>query len=156
MSKIGRLYARMSPRLAHRPGSAAPTKFHAWVIRRSGGRVGTRFFGGSRLLVLRTTGRKSGQPRESPMIFVRDGERLVVCASNGASRRPPAWWLNLQAAPEAEAFAGGKWNRVRGRRASAEEADRLWPVLRETYEGFDHYLAVTEREMPIVVLEPRS
>jgi deazaflavin-dependent oxidoreductase (nitroreductase family) len=156
MSRVGRLYARMSPHLAHRPGTAAPTKLHAWLIRRSGGRLGTRFFGGSRLLVLRTTGRKSGQPRESPMIFIRDGGRFVVCASNGASARPPAWWLNLQARPEGDAFVDGTWQPVVARRATTEEADRLWPRLRESYEGFDHYLAVSRRELPVVVLEPRS
>jgi F420H(2)-dependent quinone reductase len=156
MSRLGRFYARMSPHLAHRPGSSAPTKLHAWLIRRTGGRFGTRFFGGSRLLVLRTTGRKSGQPRESPVIFIRDGASYVVCASNGASARPPAWWLNLQARPEVDAFADGRWHHLVGRKATAEEADRLWPELRDTYEGFDHYLAVAQREMPVVVLEPRS
>ena len=154
MSLLARAYARISPRLAHGPGSAAVTKAHAALIRRTNGRFGTRFFGGGRLLVLRTTGRRSGQPRESPMLFHDDGDALVVCAANGASRRPPAWWLNLQAEPRAEALVRGRWRRVRARKATDEERRRLWPRLQETYEGHDHYLAIATRELPVVLLEP--
>jgi deazaflavin-dependent oxidoreductase (nitroreductase family) len=139
--------------LAHRRGAAPASRAHAWLISRTGGRVGTRFFGGSRLLVLRTIGRKSGQPRESPMIYVEDHGAAVVCASNAASERPPAWWLNLQANPEAEALIRGNWHRVLAREATAEERERLWPQLQQAYEGFDHYLEVATRDMPVVILE---
>ena len=155
MSVLGRLYSRISPHLAHRPGSAAPPRAQAWLIKKTRGRLGARFFGGAPLIVLRTTGRRSGEARESPMLFVRDGPSFVVCPSNAASRRPPAWWLNLQATPDAEVYADGRWHPVRAREASPEEAKALWPRMRATYEGFDHYVKVAGREFPLVVLEPR-
>lgn len=104
--------------------------------------------------MLRTVGRKSGQPRESPMIFIEDGDAAVVCASNAASARPPAWWLNLQSQPHAEVLIRGEWRRVRARKATEAERERLWPRLSETYEGFDSYGTIAKREMPVVILEP--
>lgn len=154
MGRFGDTYARLSPRMAGRPGAALASRAHAWLIRTTGGRVGTRFVYGSRLLVLRTTGRRSGQQRESPMVYIEDGSNLVVCASNGASARPPAWWLNLQAQPDAQALANGRWRPVRARRATEAEAARLWPRLQEAYGGFDHYREIAKRELPVVILEP--
>lgn len=154
MSRPARLYGRLSPYVADRPGSRAAARAHAWLIRRTRGRIGSRFLQGAPLLVLRTTGRKSGQLRESPMIYLRDGDAFVVCASNAASERPPAWWLNLQAEPNADVFVKGEWRPVRGRRATAAEAERLWPQMSSSYAGFDHYRAIATREMPLVVLEP--
>ena len=155
MGRLAKAYTRISPRLAHRPGSTAGSRAPAWLIRRTNGRIGTRFFGGSRLLVLRTVGRRSGQLRESPMIYIEDGDNAVVCASNAASQRPPAWWLNLQAQPETEALIRGQWRPVRARLATDDERARLWPRLQESYEGFDHYLELAKRELPVVILEPR-
>src|SRR5438270_9013540 len=103
MSRLSEVYARISPHLAHRPGATQASRAHAWLLRRSNGRLGRRFIGAP-VLVLRTTGRRSGQARESPMFFVRNGEGFAVVASNAASQRPPAWWLNLQADPRAQAL----------------------------------------------------
>ena len=88
------------------------------------------------------------------MVFVQDGPNVVVCASNAASVRPPAWWLNLQAQPEAEALVRGRWRRVRAREASPDETARLWPQLQSEYEGFDHYKELATRPLPVVILEP--
>ena len=153
MARFISLYARLSPHLAHRPGATQASRAHAWLLRRSNGRLGRRFIGAP-VLVLRTTGRRSGQPRESPMFFVRDGERFAVVASNAASKRPPAWWLNLQADPGAQALVDGQWHPVRGRHATDEEEGRLWPSFQEIYAGYDHYRAIASRELPVVVLEP--
>jgi deazaflavin-dependent oxidoreductase (nitroreductase family) len=152
--KPAELYARVSPRLAHGPGSALSSRAHAWILSHSGGRIGRTLFG-SPLLVLRTTGRKSGQARESPMLFVEHGDGYAVVASNAASRRPPAWWLNLQARTECEAFVRGRWLAVRGREATEAEAAELWPRLDAAYVGFEHYREVATRQMPVVILEPR-
>jgi deazaflavin-dependent oxidoreductase (nitroreductase family) len=84
---------------------------------------------------------------------VEDGERLAVMPSNAGSHSPPAWWLNLQANPEAEVQRGRERWRVRARRATPEEADRLWPRMRESYSGFEAYQTYTDREQPIVLLE---
>jgi deazaflavin-dependent oxidoreductase (nitroreductase family) len=154
MGRAADLYSRVSPRFAHRPGSALPTRLHAWALRRSGGRIGKRFLG-IPVLVLRTTGRRSGQQRESPMFFLPHGDGWAVMAANAASKRPPAWFLNLEAEPEAEALVDGGWKRVRGRRATAEEAAELRPRYVELYPGSEHYREIATRELPFVVLEPR-
>ena len=114
-----------------------------------------RWAEGMPVMALTTTGRKSGSPRSTPVIYVEDGERLVVMPSNAGNDRTPSWWLNLQANPEAEVQLGKKCRRVRARRATPEEAERLWPRMRELYSGFEEYQSFTEREQPIVLLEPR-
>jgi deazaflavin-dependent oxidoreductase (nitroreductase family) len=152
--KAASLYARISPKLAHRPGSSLSTRVHAWVLTRSGGRIGKTLFG-SPLLVLRTRGRKSGQDRESPMLFVDHDGGYAVVASNAASERPPAWWLNLQAQSDCEAFVRRRWRPLRGREASEAEAWALWPQLDAAYVGFEHYRALARRQLAVVILEPR-
>jgi F420H(2)-dependent quinone reductase len=111
---------------------------------------------GADVLVLRTTGRRSGKPREAPMFYVPHGDGYAVVASNAASRRAPAWWLNLQAQSDAEATVGKGWRPVRAREATAEEHDELWPRFVAMYRGYDHYKEIATRDMPVVVLEPRS
>ena len=155
VSRIANAYARVSPRLAHRPGSAAGSRAHAWLLRRSGGRLGKRFMGGD-VLVLRSVGRRSGAVRDAPMMFLPHGDGFAVVASNAASRRMPAWWLNLEATPDAEAMVGGEWHPVRARRATEEEVAELWPRFVAMYGGYDHYRSIAERELPTVVLEPRA
>lgn len=153
-SRRAELWARVSPRLANRPGSALTTRTHAWVFRRSGGRIGKRFLG-VEILVLRTTGRRSGKPRESPMFFVRHRDGFAVVGSNAAAPTDPAWWLNLRARANAEVLLDGSWRPVRGRLATPEEAEALWPRLDEIYRGYEHYRLISQRELPLIVLEPR-
>jgi F420H(2)-dependent quinone reductase len=154
MPDLSGLYARVSPHVAHRPGSVLGARAHAWLVRRTGGRIGGRAFG-AEILVLRTTGRKSGEARDSPMFFLRRGEGFAVVASNAASRRTPAWWFNLQAQPEAEALVRGVSYAVTARAASAEEVATLWPAFVELYSGYDHYKSIAKRELPVVILDPR-
>jgi F420H(2)-dependent quinone reductase len=155
---IGRLadtYARVSPKLAHRPGATLPTRAHAWLLKRSKGRLGKRFLGAP-VLVLRTTGRKSGEPREAPMFFVRHGDGWAVVASNAASKKPPAWFLNLEANPQAEVLQDGGEHPVTCRRATPDEERELWPRFVEVYRGYDHYKEIATRELPVVILERRA
>jgi deazaflavin-dependent oxidoreductase (nitroreductase family) len=126
---------------------------HARLMRRTRGRLGRRFLGAD-VLVLRTTGRRSGEKRESPMFYVPHGGGYAVVASNAASKRTPAWWLNLEARRDAHALVGGEWRAVAARRATADEAAELWPRFVEMYRGYDHYKEIASREMPVVVLEP--
>ena len=154
MSRWAGFYARVSPRLAHRPGSTLPTRAHGWLVRRSGGRLGRRFLGVD-VLVLRTVGRRSGAQRESPLFYLRHADGFAVVASNAASQRPPAWWLNLQAAPDAEVLVDGSWHAVRAREATAEEAEALWPRFADVYVGYEHYREIATRDIPVVVLEAR-
>jgi deazaflavin-dependent oxidoreductase (nitroreductase family) len=152
---ISDLYARISPLLAGRPGSSLLGRTHAWLLRRTHGRLGKRFLG-VEVLVLRTVGRKSGTKRDSPMFYIRHGDGFAVVASNAASRNVPAWWLNLQAYPDAEALVRGETHRVRARKATDEEATALWPRFVEIYRGFDHYREVAKRELPVVLLEHQA
>jgi F420H(2)-dependent quinone reductase len=154
MSAVADFYGRITPHLAHRPGSALATRGHAWLVRRTGGRLGGRLMG-AEVLVLRTTGRRSGEQRDSPVFFVRHGDGYAIVASNGASTRAPAWWLNLQAQPDAEALVRGTSHPVRARLATTNEIDELWPRFVRLYSGYAHYKAIATRELPVVVLEPR-
>ena len=134
----------------------AATRLHARLYRLTGGRFLPRWAEGMPVLSLTTTGRKSGKPRSTTIIYYEDGEWLVVMPSNAGTDATPAWWLNLQANPEAEVQLGNERRRVRARRATPEEAERLWPRMCESYSGFEDYQAFTEREQPIVVLDPAA
>ena len=107
-----------------------------------------------RVLALTTIGRRSGQRRTAPLGYLRDGEDFAVVASNSGLEGTPAWWLNLQANAEAEVDAAGKRVRVRGRQATPEEQDRLWPRFIDQFGGFDGYQQLTARKIPVVLLEP--
>jgi F420H(2)-dependent quinone reductase len=131
------------------------TRTHARLYRMTGGRFIPKWAGGMPVLSLTTTGRKSGRPRSTTIIYVEDGDRLVVMPSNAGSDATPAWWLNLQANPEAEVQIANERRRVRARRATQEEGERIWPRMCERYAGFEEYRRFTEREQPIVLLEPR-
>jgi deazaflavin-dependent oxidoreductase (nitroreductase family) len=90
------------------------------------------------------------------MFYVPHGDGYAVVASNAASERPPAWWLNLQALPDAKAMAKDEWRSVRAREATGAEREELWPRFVAMYRGYDHYKEIASREMPVVVLEPRG
>jgi deazaflavin-dependent oxidoreductase (nitroreductase family) len=137
------------------PVARAATRLHARLYRMTGGRFLPRWAEGMPVMSLTTTGRKSGKPRSTPIVYVEDGDALVVMPSNAGSDAAPAWWLNLQANPEAEVQLGQDRRQVCARRATPEEAERLWPRLRDSYSGFEAYQGFTEREQPIVLLEPR-
>ena len=129
------------------------TRAHAAVYRASGGKL-TGKMGKNPILLLITTGRKSGQRRTTPLLYLVDGEKIVIVASNGGAPKHPAWWLNLRANPEAEVEIGERTLRVRAEEASPEEKQRLWPKLVEMYSGYENYQKKTDREIPVVVLHP--
>jgi deazaflavin-dependent oxidoreductase (nitroreductase family) len=128
------------------------TRLHRFVYRVSGGRVGANLRG-SRMLLLEHVGRRTGQPRSTPLLYIEDGERLVVVASNAGDDRTPAWWLNLQQKPEAAVQVGRAHSRVHAREADASERERLWPLLEASYRYYADYRARTQRKIPIVILE---
>ena len=123
------------------------------VYRWSNGR-----FGGSMqdlpVLILHTVGRKSGKARQSPLLYIQDGEDYVVVGSRGGSDAPPAWWLNLQATPEATIEIKGTKRPVSARSATAEEKATYWPRLSAGYPFYDDYQARTTRDVPVIVLTP--
>jgi len=139
-------------RLARRTPSATRrlTGFHATLLRHSRGRVATRWFG-SRVLVLETVGRTSGLPRSAALVYLPDGDDLVVVPANAGAPRPPAWWLNLRHAGEGIALVCGERRRVRPVEARGRERERLWRRF-AAVTPVTHYERHAGRELPVVVL----
>ncbi len=106
------------------------------------------------VLILHTVGRKSGKPRQSPVLYVQAGENYAIVGSRGGSDAPPAWWLNLQAKPEATIEIKGTKRPVFARTATTEEKDLYWPRLVAGYSFYNDYQARTAREIPVIVLSP--
>lgn len=129
------------------------SKTHLAVQRLSWGRLLGRV-AGMPVLLLTTTGRRSGKPRTTPLTFFRDGANLVVIASNGGADRPPDWSLNLQQNPHAVVKIGTDKLTVQGRTASPEERERLWPRITATYSGYARYQKKTARQIPVLILTP--
>ena len=131
------------------------SKAHLAAYRLSRGRV-LGSVAGMPVLLLTTTGRRSGKARATPLTFFRDATDLVVIASNGGADRPPDWSLNLQQAPRAVVEIGTDKVAVTARRASEHERERLWIVITATYAGYARYQERTTRRIPVVLLTPES
>lgn len=128
-------------------------KAHPWVYRKTGGRIGGRMMG-MPVLLLTSTGRKTGQPRTNALMYMPKGEACVVIASNAGEPRHPAWWLNLAANPRATIQVGSEVRHVVAREAEGEERARLWADALEQEGSYAEYERRTPRKIPVVVLEP--
>ena len=128
---------------------------HRGLIKLTGGRVGWQV--AMPVLELTTTGRKSGQPRSVLLTSPhQDGDTLVVVASRGGDDTHPAWFLNLRDNPEVEvSLKGGPKRPMHARIADAEERAKLWPKISGDFKNYAQYQTKTEREIPLVFLEPR-
>ena len=131
------------------------SKAHLAAYRLSRGRV-LGLVAGMPVLLLTTTGRRSGKARTTPLTFFRDATDLVVVASNGGADRPPDWSLNLRQTPRAVVEIGTDRVAVTARVASEQERERLWVVITATYAGYAHYQARTTRRIPVVLLTPEQ
>jgi F420H(2)-dependent quinone reductase len=129
-------------------------KLNVPLYRLSGGRIGGKV-GKGPVLLLTTTGRKSGQQRTAPVLYLADGERFVVINTNAGNQKTPAWSLNLRANPEATVDVKGRRVDVRARIAEGEERAELWRRSMEQYSGWDFYESKLDREVGVFVLEPR-
>jgi deazaflavin-dependent oxidoreductase (nitroreductase family) len=125
---------------------------HRALYRASGGRIGAKL-GSLDHLLLTTTGRRSGLPRQHPLACFRDGDDWIVVASKGGADDQPAWYLNLQAKPEVQIQQGSRRERRRARTADPAERARLWPDLVRLNPAFESYAKRTAREIPVVILE---
>jgi deazaflavin-dependent oxidoreductase (nitroreductase family) len=130
------------------------SKVNIWAYRLSSGKIGGRFLRGAPVLLLTTIGRRSGQPRTAPLIYLRDGESLVIVASKAGMSQDPLWYRNLEANPEVEIEIGQEKLKMTSRRATTEEKEALWPRLVAIYRDYDDYQARTERDIPVVILSP--
>ena len=128
---------------------------NTWVFRLSGGRIGGTFPGGAPVMLLTTIGRKSGQPRTAPLLYLREGDDLVIVASMGGMSKHPIWYRNIEANPNVVVEIGSEKRKMRARRASGEEKAALWPKLVAMYADYDQYQARTERNIPVLILSPR-
>jgi deazaflavin-dependent oxidoreductase (nitroreductase family) len=128
---------------------------HAGVYRLTRGLIGHRFPGSPSILLLEHVGAKSGVERTTPLLYVEDGDDLMIVASKGGHPRHPAWYHNLRAHPDTTVQVGSERRPVRARVASAQERERLWPMAVEAYGGYRSYQQRTPREIPLVILEPR-
>jgi deazaflavin-dependent oxidoreductase (nitroreductase family) len=106
------------------------------------------------VLLLTTTGRRSGKPRTTPLTFFRDGANLLVIASNGGADRPPDWSLNLEQNPRAVVKIGTDELIVQARTASPKERERLWVAITATYSGYARYQKKTARQISVLILTP--
>jgi F420H(2)-dependent quinone reductase len=143
----------MSARTAWRLIGKGMTGTHAAIYRASGGKVAGRMFN-SPVLLLVTTGRKTGKERTSPLLYLEDGENLVVVGSVGGAPRHPDWYWNLKANPEARVQIQDRTLRVRAEEAKDEEKRRLWRRVVEMYPPYEDYQRRTQREIPVLVLRP--
>jgi F420H(2)-dependent quinone reductase len=135
--------------------SRAFMALHTQLFRRTGGKVGGKFRG-AEMMLLTTTGRRSGEPRTTPLMCIRDGERFLAIASYGGDDRNPQWFKNLQANPAATIQVGGETVPVRATVATPEEKKTLWPKAVAAYKGYDGYQRKTSRDIPVVILTRSS
>ena len=124
------------------------------AYRLSGGRVAGHVPSGAPICLLTTLGRRSGRRRTVPLLYMPDGNDLVIVASRGGMGSHPAWYLNLLATPVASVQIGVSTTQVRARDATTAERKRLWPALTAAYPHFDAYQARTSRSIPVVILSP--
>jgi len=129
------------------------TATHEFWYRMTGGFIGGRF-GKAPILLLTTTGAKTGKRRTMPLLYYPDGENLVIIASFGGSDNHPGWYVNLRKNPKADVQIGRETKAVVAETAGAEEKARLWPLVVNMYSQYAEYQTRTKREIPVVVLRP--
>lgn len=129
---------------------------HRSIVKGTGGRIGGTGFG-MPVVMLTTTGRKSGKERTVMLTSpVNDDKRVVLVASYGGDDRHPAWFLNVRDNPDVELEMKGKKRRMVAHVADADEKATLWPEVIAAYKGYAQYQTKTERDIPLVILEPAS
>jgi deazaflavin-dependent oxidoreductase (nitroreductase family) len=147
--------------VARSPGVASVPRVSDWnthimdEFRANAGKVGGPFEG-SPMLILHTTGARSGREHMNPLVYQSDGDRLVVFASKGGAPNHPDWYHNLAANPDVTIEVGTETLAKRARIATGDERERLWTRQKQLMPGFADYQAKTTRQIPVVILEPRA
>ena len=130
-----------------------PLAIYQWLYEKTDGRF--TWLAGMPVLLLRTIGRKTGAERTAALVYLKDGDNLVVVASNGGSDKPPGWFFNIQKRTEVGVQIGRKRTRMRAHIADSQERARLWPLVNQNNSNrYDGYQAKTTRQIPLVVLSP--
>jgi len=138
--------ARLKPNTIRRLG-----RVHAWLWKLCGGKLDNAF-GKLPLMMITTTGRKTGRRRTTPVLYLQDETSLIVVASFGGNDMHPAWYLNLEKCPDAEVIVKGEHRKVLARKLSPEEKKIIWPRLVQLYPQFENYQQQTRREIPLMSL----
>jgi deazaflavin-dependent oxidoreductase (nitroreductase family) len=128
---------------------------HTEQYKETGGEVGHEWQG-TQTLLLTTTGRRSGEPRELPLIYGRRGDDYLIVASKGGADAPPAWYVNLTADPEVEVQVKDERFKAQAREATPDEKPELWSTMTAEWPAYDEYQQKTERQIPVIVLERRD
>ena len=128
---------------------------HVRVYRETGGKVGHAWKKGAKIHLLTTTGRKTGEPRTTPLIYETDGDRYIIIASQGGAPEDPGWYRNLTKDPDVELQVWDEVFPARAHDAEGEERDRLWQLAAKQWPDYDEYVKRTDRTIPVVVLERR-
>ena len=130
------------------------SRINTFFYRRGGGEGLGSTFQKIPVALLTTTGRKSGEPRVSPLYFLRDGNRVIVAASKGGAAKNPQWYLNLKANPKVSVQIKKEVLNLTAHDASDEERAHYWPELVKMYPTYEDYQAWTDRTIPIVICDP--
>jgi deazaflavin-dependent oxidoreductase (nitroreductase family) len=130
------------------------SRINTLLYKASGGKIGGTFLQGAPVALLTTTGRKTGQPRVSPVLYLREGDRVILVASHGGREKNPLWYLNLKANPKVSVQIKKEVFELNARDANDAERAEYWPKLVEMYPSFDDYQSWTDRTIPIVVCDP--
>jgi deazaflavin-dependent oxidoreductase (nitroreductase family) len=132
----------------------AMSALNVLAYRLTGGWLGGKFLRGAPVCLVTVTGRKTGQPHTIPLLYLLDGDDLVIVASKGGMSKHPVWYLNLLATPRCEVELGSERRPMVARQASDEEKAALWPRLCAMYPDYADYQARTTRNIPVLRLVP--
>ena|SRR5581483_9326061 len=130
------------------------SRLNTLAYKASGGKLGGSFLQGAPVALLTTIGRKTGQPRVSPLLYLRDGDRVVLVASQGGRANNPMWYLNLKANPQVSVQIKKEVLKLTARDATEAERAQYWPQLVAMYSSFEDYQSWTDRVIPIVICDP--
>ncbi|HXC53640.1 MAG TPA: nitroreductase family deazaflavin-dependent oxidoreductase [Candidatus Limnocylindrales bacterium] len=152
--KMPRPFTATEERIA-KPIIRVMSLVNTWIYRWSGGRFGAVWMHGAPILLLTTVGRKSGERRTAPLLYLEDGPRVVVVGSQGGMAKDPLWVKNIDANPDVEIEIGRTRRPMKARRGDAGEKSHYWPALCRMYPDYADYQARTMREIPVIILDPR-
>lgn len=130
------------------------SRAQSWIYKKTDGKLGGTFLQGAPVALLTTTGRKTGEPRVSPLLYLREGNRIVLVASKGGSASNPMWYLNLKANPKVSVQIKDEVLTLTARDATEEERADYWPKMAAMYTSFDDYQSWTDRVIPVVICDP--
>ena|SRR6185369_10201769 len=153
MAKPPRPFSKTEVAIAN-PLLKLMSRLNTWAYRATGGRLGGKFRGGAPVMLVTTTGRKSGRRLTVPLLFLRDGDRVVTVASKGGMDHHPLWYLNMLANPAVDVQIGEHTQPLRAHTASEAEKAELWPKLVAMYPDYASYQQRTTRDIPVVILAP--